>query len=151
MSFTARIRTVAGLGPRGWSRVLTTSVVAWRIERSLAREPLDRTTERFGVRLSFDAPARVTGDISFDEREAADIRIALRVISHRPFNGTCLRRALVMGDILRSRDPLLRVGVAKEGGRVQAHAWIEIDGVALDPMADREYVALVAPRNSGSA
>jgi len=151
MSIAGRVRALAAVGPRGWSRVVRTVLVARRIERSLVSEPLDETAKRFGVRLSFDPPTRVAEDVVFDEREAADIRLALRVISHRPFNGTCLRRALIMGDILRDRDPLLRVGVAKDAGRVQAHAWVEIDGIALDPMADREYTALVAPSKSEAA
>jgi hypothetical protein len=52
-----------------------------------------------------------------------------------PFGDTCLREALVAGCLIRRLDPSLRIGVAKVDGQVKAHAWIEIQGRALDPGA----------------
>ena len=46
-----------------------------------------------------------------------------------PFGaGPCLRESLVLGHLIRARDPVLRLGVARHGYRVRAHAWIELDG-----------------------
>lgn len=138
MSLTGRARTVLRLGPGGWLRVVRTAVVARRIERSLRTDPLPVTAELFGARLDLASPAN-TGDLRFTPGEEKALAVALRTLAYPRFNGTCLRRALVMADILRERKPILRVGVAKEQGEVFAHAWIEIDGVAIDAMRDRTY------------
>jgi hypothetical protein len=51
-------------------------------------------------------------------------------------DGPCLRQALVAGHLLRSRGPVLRIGVRRaEDGALQAHAWLAIDGTDLDPSA----------------
>jgi len=83
--------------------------------------------------------------LTLSEREKEQLDTAWRVLRQRPFNGTCLRRAIVGGYFLRAHDPLLRIGVAKDRGRVTAHAWIEVDGVSLDPDGPRKYMALAKP------
>ena len=52
------------------------------------------------------------------------------------FNGTCLRQALLVRFLLRRRgcDAQLCLGVNRVGGFV-AHAWVELDGVALGQKA----------------
>lgn len=63
------------------------------------------------------------------EGDALALRCTLRVMRHWPFGtGPCLRESLVLGNMLRQRDPILRFGVARTRGRVRAHAWIEVDG-----------------------
>lgn len=147
MSVWGRARTFVAIGPSGWRRMAHTLMTARRIERSLAYEPLADTARRFGARLSFAPPCRPVEDIApMTRAEQRAIGIALSTLRRAPVNGTCLRRALVMSDILRARDPLLRVGVAKRAGEVTAHAWVEIAGVAMDPMADVEYRALASVR-----
>jgi hypothetical protein len=42
--------------------------------------------------------------------------------------GPCLRESLVFGHLIRDRSPVLRLGVARHGYRMRAHAWIEVDG-----------------------
>ncbi|NNC11892.1 lasso peptide biosynthesis B2 protein [Planctomonas sp. JC2975] len=137
-----RLRRMLRLGPRAWFRVMRTVLIAGRIERSLRRETLDRTAQRFGAELSFDPPQEVATLLPLNEDESRDLGLALAVLRQKQFNGTCLRRALVMADILRDRSPKLRVGVSKASGEVVAHAWVEIDGFAIDPMAEREYAML---------
>lgn len=44
------------------------------------------------------------------------------------FPGTCLRRALLTGHVLRRRRPALRLGLMPDG--VTAHAWVEVEGMA---------------------
>ncbi|MBI4913937.1 MAG: lasso peptide biosynthesis B2 protein [Acidobacteria bacterium] len=48
---------------------------------------------------------------------------------------TCLRQALAVHFILRRRGlaPCLRIGVRRREGRLDAHAWVELEGVPLDP------------------
>ncbi len=40
--------------------------------------------------------------------------------------GACLRQALVAGHFLRRLGPALRIGVAKQGDDLAAHAWIDV-------------------------
>jgi hypothetical protein len=42
--------------------------------------------------------------------------------------GPCLRESLVLGHLIRDRSPVLRLGVARHGHRMRAHAWVEVDG-----------------------
>jgi hypothetical protein len=48
---------------------------------------------------------------------------------------SCLRQALVVWLLLRRRGlaPELKIGVVHKAPPLQAHAWVEIDGQALDP------------------
>jgi len=57
-----------------------------------------------------------------------------------PYNATCLRQSLVLWWLLRRRGLAaeLRIGVAKEGEQVRAHAWVEFAGRVIN---DRATVA----------
>ena len=57
-----------------------------------------------------------------------------------PYNATCLRQSLVLWWLLRRRGLAaeLRIGVAKEGEQVRAHAWVELAGRVIN---DRATVA----------
>ena len=46
---------------------------------------------------------------------------------------TCLSQAIAADAMLRraGRTPTLRIGVAKEGADLEAHAWLELDGAVL--------------------
>jgi hypothetical protein len=48
---------------------------------------------------------------------------------------TCLRRALAAGWLLRRRRPGLCLGLADSGGAL-AHAWLVVEGQALDALPD---------------
>jgi hypothetical protein len=63
----------------------------------------------------------------------------------------CLSQALLVGALLRRRglDAVLRVGVRKDGGRFDAHAWIELDGHTL-AQAPLAHVPL-QPQSPGAA
>jgi len=142
MNIVTAARRLVALGPRGWTRVAHTAVVAARIERSLAAEQLDQTARRFGAGLALSAPPDAAAPLALSHEEHKQLAIAARVLECAPLDGTCLRRALVFADILRDRAPLLRVGVAKESGEVTAHAWLELDGASLDPMALEHFTVL---------
>ena len=62
----------------------------------------------------------------------------------RGTDAACLRRSLVLGHVLRDREPALALGVLREDGRLRAHAWLVVDGVALDTGA-AAYSLLDAP------
>jgi hypothetical protein len=54
------------------------------------------------------------------------------------FHPTCLHRSLTLWWLLRRQGVAseLRIGVRKEQGRFEAHAWVERAGVALNDRAD---------------
>mgnify|MGYP000446641913 CR=1 FL=1 len=61
-----------------------------------------------------------------------------RLVGHRhPWPASCLRQALVVMLVLRRAglDARIRLGVAGSLAQTPAHAWVELDRVALDPQA----------------
>lgn len=77
-----------------------------------------------------------------DSRERSVVEAVEFVVKARPVDGRCLRRAMMLGWLLRSRSPVLRIGVEREAGVVSAHAWIEIDG---QPVAAGDGLERFAP------
>lgn len=67
------------------------------------------------------------------EQRATERALALLGRTER----ACLRRALVLGHLLRDQRPTLRLGVTKQGGIVVAHAWLEIDGAPVTDPPER--------------
>lgn len=65
------------------------------------------------------------------------VNIAAR---HTPFHATCLTRSLLLGWLLRRHGVAseLRIGVRLPQGQLDAHAWVECDGV---PVNDRPDIA----------
>jgi hypothetical protein len=61
---------------------------------------------------------------------------------------TCLSQALAADAMLRraGRTPTLRIGVAKEGGSLEAHAWLELDGSVLVGDHDLHRYTPLEPR-----
>ncbi len=52
--------------------------------------------------------------------------------------GTCLSRSLLLEALLRQAGyrPQLRIGVRRKAAKVEAHAWIEVDGAVVNDAAD---------------
>ncbi len=71
-----------------------------------------------------------TGDISGAQRLARLAAIAGR---HGPIEATCLRQSLLLHFLLRRKRlaPELIIGVRKQDGAFDAHAWVQLGGVAL--------------------
>ena len=100
---------------------------------------------RFCARLGGEAPLRPSSPQ--DVRDAqAFARLAGIAGRRGPVTTTCLRQSLVVRAWLRRRglDAQLRIGVRKNGGVMDAHAWVELDGVPLaQPRLD--HAAFRAP------
>lgn len=84
-----------------------------------------------------------------DVRDAAvQARAVARVARWVP-GATCLVRAAALARWLRSRaaPAVLRIGVRREAETLRAHAWVELDGVALgeDAATLRGFALLQAP------
>ena len=78
-------------------------------------------------------------------RMAHLVRMAVRNGFGSP---NCLAESVVLWFMLRRRGIAgnLRIGVSKEGGRFEAHAWVEFEGVALneDGLAPGQFAAFDA-------
>ena len=76
-------------------------------------------------------------------------RLVAVAAHHGPYRATCLRQSLVLWWLLSRRGIAveLRIGVRKDGGELQAHAWVEHDGHALNDAqnAALAYAAFAPP------
>jgi hypothetical protein len=118
----------------GWSlaeklELLQLIVLAVGAEAAVRLMPLPKLARRLGISLgepdALDGkPARSLSRDAIDRRAAA----VDRLYRMWPRRDSCLRRALVLGYRIRAARPTMQIGVAKEGDRVRAHAWIEVDG-----------------------
>ena len=93
---------------------------------------------RFQARLK-RRPAPAIAMMPMPEIQALGeaVNIAAR---HTPFHATCLTRSLLLGWMLHRRGVAsdLRIGVRLTQGVLDAHAWVECEGV---PMNDQPDVA----------
>lgn len=164
------LRTVLRQGPAGWAFLASVCLVAAAQEATIRWLRLPVACRLAGAELQLDPSSRqgarphrgagtptvpspddgpvpvAGGEDGWDllsDRERRRCETALTVLDRGPFNATCLRRSLMLAHLLRRRGPVVRVGVAKRGETVQAHAWVEIHGRTLDP--EREEYAVLAP------
>src|SRR5436309_389524 len=87
------------------------------------------------AKLSSRATCRAASDATQAKEIARLVSIAAR---HGPYRARCLPVALALQWLLRRHglDAELRLGVRKKDGRVEAHAWIEHQGIPLIDSAD---------------
>lgn len=69
------------------------------------------------------------------KRTAALVRATTR---YTPFHATCLHRSLTLWWLLRRQGIPgdLRIGVRRQDGRFEAHAWVEYQATVLNDTAD---------------
>lgn len=97
---------------------------------------LPETPLRSEVGSSLPSPGRI-----------ADL--ARAVGAHSPWRTTCLRQSLAVWWLLRRRGLAaeLKIGIDRKGPPLQAHAWVELSGQALDPDAGRYTAFPRVPSN----
>jgi hypothetical protein len=87
------------------------------------------------------------GDAESAARQSA--RMVAIAARYSLMGRTCLPRALVLSFLLQRMglDGDLRIGVRQEGDELQAHAWIERQGQALNDTADvhERFAAFAGP------
>lgn len=135
------IRAAPSVPVREIPAVLAALVAATGVEIGLRTMRLPRLAKLCGAPLVEEdgvAPRQVES-LGLPPRLVVRLRAVRRVMRHWPFGASCLRVALVTGQRIRAVHPVLRVGVAKDDKGVRAHAWLEVDGVSLDPSARQEY------------
>jgi hypothetical protein len=98
-----------------------------------------RRIERLiGSRERPHAP-NTTGDAAKKWRVASAARRMTEAASRHGFmRGNCLSKSIILWHLLRREglEPVLCVGGRKEDGRFEAHAWIELDGSAVNDSED---------------
>ncbi|HEY0868780.1 MAG TPA: lasso peptide biosynthesis B2 protein, partial [Acidothermaceae bacterium] len=150
----AGVREVVNRGiaaARELPALLAAAGVAAAVEIGLRTMKLPVLARLSGTPLRDDdgTPLREADRLGLPPRLVVRMRAVRRVMRHWPFGTSCLRLALVSGQRIRSVQPVLRVGVMKDADGVRAHAWLEVDGVSLDPEARFEYAVVQAASGSG--
>ena len=104
------------------------ALAVW-IEAAVKVMPFSRLLKRFD-RQSPGTPPSVL-DPGVVQRLLKFVVVAYEIL---PFPLTCLRRSLVLQALLERRAFRSRVciGVARNGAALDAHAWIECEGVVID-------------------
>lgn len=103
-----------------------------RIETGLRTTTLPRLAAGLGVAMQDDPTPPAVGRLDLTAREKADVDAARRLLRRWPVDARCLRRSLLIGHALRARRPVLGIGVARHGGEIHAHAWVAVDGIAIE-------------------
>jgi hypothetical protein len=123
---------------RDWPLAIEVGVLFLLAELGLRIVPARELARRMGVPLALnDGPVADPSEASSLVLTRLERRriIMVRRLSRGIYGSErgCLRRALVLGWLLRHRRPSLRIGVMRmDGGSIAAHAWLEISGVRLE-------------------
>lgn len=123
-------------------------MAAWLllVEMGLRAMPVVRLSRLLGVRLRTRPPDLFpsAGGLDLKRGEIRRLRALDALVQRRRFaSGPCLRSALVGGRVLRRRQPELVLGVATRDGGLEAHAWLEVAGVAFG--RSETFLPLVEP------
>ncbi len=100
-----------------------------------------------GVRVGGTTQATGSAIPHVEVQRAA--RVAWRLTSALGERNRCLRHSLIIGHLLRAHAPTLCFGVRRGEKAIEAHAWIEVGGVAVGRDATINTGAFVALRRAG--
>jgi hypothetical protein len=124
------------------------AVTATFVEIALRLVALPRLAAAVGAPVCLNPEAAEPADPSalLGPTDAARLRAVQILMRRWPFGarGPCLRHALVAGRLLRHRRPHLVLGAMRDERGATAHAWLLVDGVALDADAER-WTPLLRP------
>lgn len=136
-------RAIRGVRRLSAREILTTlhAVAAMTVvELTVRWVSLPRLSRSLGAPLELEPPPSGSDLPPLEDlgsRATRQLLCTWRVAEVWPFSdGPCLRRSLVGGHLIRRMSPILRLGVVGDGDEVIAHAWLEIDGRPLEPVAD---------------
>lgn len=123
--------------PTDVAQVVALSVLLIRVEILLRRRPLAEVAIKYQVAFLRDNGAEYASESEpathYTPTEWRWIKNMKRLLKRWPWDKSCLRRSLLLGWILRHRDPDLMVGTRlDEAGEITAHAWIRLGSVDLD-------------------
>jgi hypothetical protein len=146
---TLLLRRLRCLGGEILTAVWVTALFSL-VEVGVRAVSLPRLAPRLGVRLVVEpqpTDAQPLDRTSLPLRAQRQLRWARRIADAWPFaaTGPCLRHALVTGHLLRRRRPALRLGLGGTPDVLTAHAWLEIDGHPLEPLAQPRPFSRASP------
>jgi hypothetical protein len=129
-------------------RVVLEAALALTTSRLALRLAGFRRSSAFLARaapLPAGPPAQVSPNIGSSALPPDEIaRLTHATARYLPFSSNCLDRSLALCWLLRRRSvpARLRIGARKEGTRLEAHAWVEWNGIPLDDAGapHRHYV-----------
>jgi hypothetical protein len=115
-----------GLGTGARARLAAEIVIAYlRARRELRRAPIAQAVERL---RAGGADARVDGAVALEEARRLGWAV-VRILRFLPGDTRCLRRSLVLMQLLERRGISARLVIgARSGPDFLAHAWVEYDG-----------------------
>lgn len=112
-------------------RAVQCAAVTACVELGLRTIPFPRLVRRLGLNLeSSEATVQIPSAATWSDAQQAAAVVDAVMGAIRP-RRLCLRRALVLGHLLRRHAPVLKLGVVRNGGEVAAHAWLELGGVKV--------------------
>ena len=147
-SWRDRLAPLAGLSRAQWLLLLRARLWMNLASASLRVAGFERTRRLLQPRPRHDRGAGHPADLA-PAGIARVVELAARAGLQRH---TCLPRSLVLQRLLaqRGHDATLRLGVRKEGERIAAHAWVEVDGETVGEAADvEERFARLLPADPG--
>jgi hypothetical protein len=143
-----RLRRFSLLNAEGRGIFLRAAVLLPTISASLRIRGF-RSTQEFLLRfLPLDHQASQEGDMACVQRDQDGTQLTARMVNaavrHAWPAATCLEKSLALWWLLRRRRIAceFRIGARKIGGKFEAHAWVECDGLALnEPLQEHRHYA----------
>ncbi len=111
------------------SVTLRTGALIVAVELAIRLFPIDQVAKRLGAPLS-DRHQAATHRAQFEglqlsQEEITRFAAIEWTLARWFFDGTCLRRSLARGWVLRSRSPCLHIGLISQKD-IAAHAWLQV-------------------------
>ena len=95
-------------------------------ERALCAFGITLNTTRASYRRNPSELSKLPDDLQHPTR------LILSACRRYPGRASCLERALALGSLLRCKQPILMLGVAKSHDALTAHAWLRVDDHVID-------------------
>jgi len=142
-SWASNLAALRRLTWRQRARIFEAALLLTAVCVALRAVAVRRLCATLGRLTSAAAGRRAPGVRSEALEIARSVTLASR---HVPAATTCLHRAVTLWALLRRRGLAadLRFGARRRGDEIEAHAWVEHDGVVIsdEPPSDGRYVLL---------
>lgn len=94
---------------------------------------------RSTLQKNLSTPRSQTDSILPTKQAALTAHMVNAADRHGPVHSSCLAKSLTLWWLLRRQgiDSRLRIGIRKENGKLEAHAWVEREGIALNEPEER--------------
>ena len=123
-----KLHTARTFSLNDWRTLAQTWVLLFAVDLGLRVLPFPRVQ-------AFAAPDLARGRNALTAPRIQRLRRIVDIAArHHLYPMTCLRQALVLQRMLRGRgtDARSRIGVRKDAGALEAHAWVECSGTPIE-------------------